>query len=94
MNTIIECINYLDIANVIQKLYKRKDWCLVDYDNNSETIICDMKTPLLDNNQISNPVKLDKHMIITGPNAGGKTTYVKYSIKCNFKSNIWDSDVL
>lgn len=77
MNTIIECINYLDIANVIQKLYKRKDWCLVDYDNNSETIICDMKTPLLDNNQISNPVKLDKHMIITGPNAGGKTTYVK-----------------
>lgn len=32
---------------------------------------------LLSNNQIFNPINLDKNIIITGVNAGGKTTYVK-----------------
>ena len=36
-----------------------------------------IRNPLLTDNQVSNPVNLDKNMIITGVNAGGKTTYVK-----------------
>ena len=36
-----------------------------------------MKNPLLNNNQIGNPSDLSKSIILTGPNAAGKTTYVK-----------------
>ena len=36
-----------------------------------------MKNPLLNDNQVSNPINLSKNIIITGPNAAGKTTYVK-----------------
>jgi DNA mismatch repair protein MutS len=36
-----------------------------------------MKNPLLLEDQITNPVSIEKNIIITGPNAGGKTTYVK-----------------
>jgi len=35
-----------------------------------------MKHPEL-TNTVSNPIKLDKNLIVTGPNAAGKTTYVK-----------------
>lgn len=41
------------------------------------TYIGDMKNPMLGPNQISNPIYLHKNLIISGPNAGGKTTYVK-----------------
>ena len=33
--------------------------------------------PLISNNHITNDVKLDKNIIITGPNASGKTTLIK-----------------
>jgi DNA mismatch repair ATPase MutS len=36
-----------------------------------------MKNPLLHNKQTPNPVNLSKNIVITGPNAAGKTTYVK-----------------
>jgi DNA mismatch repair ATPase MutS len=36
-----------------------------------------MKNPVLSTTQVSNPVDLNKNIIITGPNAAGKTTYVK-----------------
>ena len=36
-----------------------------------------MKNPLLNGDQVSNHVNLNKNLIVTGPNAAGKTTYVK-----------------
>ena len=45
--------------------------------NNIETKLWDAKNPLLNMYQVSNPVNLNKNIIVTGPNAGGKTTYVK-----------------
>jgi len=71
---ILKIIYTLDAINVITKLKKNKYWCLPDYSN--ETKILDIRNPIL-NNQQPNPVLLNKNIIITGVNAGGKTTYVK-----------------
>lgn len=43
----------------------------------SETFIGNMKNPSLGHTQVANPIRLNKHLIISGANAGGKTTYVK-----------------
>lgn len=73
---ILKVIYTIDVINTITKLKKKKDWCLPFYKN--QTKIWNIKNPLLnENKQISNPVILDKNLIITGVNAGGKTTYVK-----------------
>jgi len=48
---------------------------LVSYGDS--TYIGQMKNPMLPNTQIHNPISLQKNLIISGPNAGGKTTYVK-----------------
>lgn len=50
--------------------------CFPSYDSTKPTYICQMKHPLL-NKAVPNPIYLKKHLIVTGPNAGGKTTYVK-----------------
>ena len=71
---ILKIIYTLDAINVITKLKKDKYWCLPNYSN--ETKILAIRNPIL-NIQQPNPVSLEKNMIITGVNAGGKTTYVK-----------------
>jgi hypothetical protein len=43
----------------------------------SETQFWNMGHVLLGNQQIKNPLSLNKNLIITGPNAAGKTTYVR-----------------
>jgi predicted ATPase len=80
---ILKVMYLLDVINTISKLKKSKNWTLPEYlTDDGETKIWDMGNPLLDNNQIFNPISLDKNIIITGVNAGGKTTYVK-SIAAN-----------
>ena len=75
---ILKVIYILDVINTISKLKKSKNWTLPEYlSNDKQTKIWDMGNPLLGNNQIFNPISLDKNIIITGVNAGGKTTYVK-----------------
>ena len=71
---ILKIIYTLDAINSITKLKKDKNWTLPIYSN--KTKIIGIRNPLL-NNQQSNPVSLEKNLIITGVNAGGKTTYVK-----------------
>lgn len=71
---ILKIIYTLDAINSITKLKKDKNWSLPIYSN--KTKILDIRNPLL-NIQQSNPVSLEKNLIITGVNAGGKTTYVK-----------------
>lgn len=65
----------IDIINSITKL-KNKNWIDVNY-NTKNTQIWDMKNPVLNDKQSANPISLTKNIIITGPNAAGKTTYVK-----------------
>ena len=66
-----------DIINSISKLKYNLGYSLPIYDINLSTKIWNMKNPILSETQVSNPVSLEKNIIITGPNAAGKTTYVK-----------------
>lgn len=72
---ILTGIYTVDIINSITQLKTTKNWCVVDYTDN--TRIWNMKNPLLSHKQVANPMDLSKNVIITGPNAAGKTTYVK-----------------
>lgn len=76
ITNILKIIYTLDIINIISNLKKNNNWCLPTY-NDTNTQIWNINNPLLNSNQISNPVNLSKNIIITGVNAGGKTTYVK-----------------
>ena len=71
-----------DIINSISIIKHINNYTFANYNNSESTKIWDMKNPILDLKQISNPLNLNKNIIITGPNAAGKTTYVK-SILCN-----------
>jgi len=74
---ILKIIYTIDIINFVSKLKNNNNWCLPIYSKTVDTKIWDIKNPLLNDNQIPNPVNLEKNLIITGVNAGGKTTYVK-----------------
>tara|TARA_B110000444_G_C18823260_1_gene588882 strand:+ start:37 stop:1737 length:1701 start_codon:yes stop_codon:yes gene_type:complete len=77
IDSLLISIYTIDIINSISKLKNTSQWNYPTYDNNIPTKIWDIKNPLLKKNQISNPINLSKNIIITGPNAAGKTTYVK-----------------
>lgn len=88
--TLFKCITKSSFREKIQKLYKVciihdfllklsklrfQGWCYPKY--GAETWIGSMRNPMLPYTQVPNPIRLDKHLMISGPNAGGKTTYVK-----------------
>ena len=73
---LLKIIYTIDAIDVICKLKNSNNWCLPTY-NDTNTKIWAVNNPLLSLNQVSNPVNLSKNIIITGVNAGGKTTYVK-----------------
>ncbi len=73
---ILKITYILDVINVISKLKKNKYWTIPSYSDTTTKII-GISNPLLNDNQVLNPVNLNKNLIITGVNAGGKTTYVK-----------------
>ena len=81
ISKLLKIIYTIDVVKSISKLIYENKWSLVKFVD-TETKIWDMKNPILDNNQISNPINLSKNIIVTGPNAAGKTTYIK-SITAN-----------
>ncbi len=76
IDNLLITIYTLDIINQISKTKFNLNYSFPQY-NNQITQIWNMKNPLLSDMQISNPLSLNKNIIITGPNAAGKTTYVK-----------------
>lgn len=72
----------LDIAHGIKQLSMTRGWCVPTYNESMSTNILSMGHPLLVQKQVRNPLSLDRNLIITGPNAAGKTTYMK-AICCN-----------
>jgi tRNA A37 threonylcarbamoyladenosine biosynthesis protein TsaE len=75
ISSLLKTIYAVDAIDSINKLLLSGTWSKVTYSN--ETLFWDAKNPILKDDQISNPVNLNKNIIVTGPNAGGKTTYVK-----------------
>ena len=76
LSSLLKTIYAVDVIYSVNNLFLEKDWSVVSY-NNVDTKFWDAKNPVLSETQISNPVSLSKNIIVTGPNAGGKTTYVK-----------------
>jgi hypothetical protein len=76
LSSLLKTIYAVDVIYAINNLFLEKEWSLVYY-NYTETKFWDAKNPILSDTQISNPVSLGRNIIVTGPNAGGKTTYVK-----------------
>ena len=76
IDNLLITIYSLDIINQISKTKFYLNYSFPEYNNNI-TKIWNMKNPLLSDIQISNPLSLKKNIIITGPNAAGKTTYIK-----------------
>ena len=76
IKSLLKIIYTIDIINSISRIRDEENWCTPSYSSHETKMWC-MKNPLLNNNQIGNPSNLSKSIIITGPNAAGKTTYVK-----------------
>ena len=71
----------LDTATIVHRLLTN-GYCVPKFVNTggsqaSPTKFWDMGHPLLKQSQKTNPVSLERNIIITGPNAAGKTTYMK-----------------
>jgi tRNA A37 threonylcarbamoyladenosine biosynthesis protein TsaE len=75
ISSLLKTIYAVDVIETINKLLLSGKWSTVSYSN--ETLLWDAKNPILKEDQIANPINLNKNIIVTGPNAGGKTTYVK-----------------
>ena len=75
ISSLLKTIYAVDVIETINKLLLSGEWSKVSYSN--QTLLWDAKNPILKEDQIANPINLDKNIIVTGPNAGGKTTYVK-----------------
>jgi tRNA A37 threonylcarbamoyladenosine biosynthesis protein TsaE len=75
LSSLLKSIYAVDAIDTVNKLLLSGEWSKVAYTN--QTLLWDAKNPILKPSQVSNPVNLDKNIIVTGPNAGGKTTYVK-----------------
>ena len=75
LSDLLKTIYGIDVLYSINNLLLSNDWSVPEYKN--DTTLWAAKNPILNKEQISNPINLDKSIIVTGPNAGGKTTYVK-----------------
>lgn len=65
----------IDAIHSISKLKNRQNWCISNYSDT--TRMWNMKNPVLNCKQVANPIDLSRNIVLTGPNAAGKTTYVK-----------------
>jgi DNA mismatch repair ATPase MutS len=75
LSSLLKTIYGIDVIYSINNLVLSGEWSIVSY--NTETLLWGAKNPILNNDQVCNPINLNKNIIVTGPNAGGKTTYVK-----------------
>jgi hypothetical protein len=66
----------VDAACAIHDVVRQKGWGVAKFAD-TPTVLWNMGHPLLSTDQRRNPIDFSKNIIITGPNAAGKTTYMK-----------------
>ena len=76
LKSLLQWIYSYDIVLTANRYLRNRKCCLVNYDSNKATQFWNMGHILL-KKQVVNPLSLEKNLIITGPNAAGKTTYVR-----------------
>ncbi len=70
----------LDVSISCRQLMIRNGWSFVSYNQPhtvSDIVSYGMRNPVLEGKQRKNPMCLRKNIVITGPNAAGKSTYVR-----------------
>jgi hypothetical protein len=78
IKSMLQWVYTLDMVLVAKKLVKSRKCCIAEYnESDGITQFWNMGHIMLSNNQVRNPLSLKKNLIITGPNAAGKTTYVR-----------------
>ena len=73
-------IDYLNSNNLLLNKYNNDNiYTFSEYSNNEKPILNINKiwNPYIDENPVLNDVKIDKNIILTGPNAAGKSTFIK-----------------
>lgn len=76
LKSMLEYVYELDVLNTSKLLVQSGKCCYVKF-TNKFTKMENMGHIQLHDNQIRNNMSLSKNIIITGPNAAGKTTYIK-----------------
>ena len=80
----------IDVYTTIAYTTARPAWCVPVYaDNGDTTSYWGMGHPLLGDDQVRNPARLGKSLIMTGPNAAGKTTYLKAICANQVLAQVW-----
>lgn len=82
LKELLQKVYMLDVMSTARSWLYESRWSFVQIDANKPLTLHKMKHPVLPAHQKSNPLRLSQNLIVTGPNAAGKTTYVK-SILCN-----------
>jgi hypothetical protein len=79
LKAILLSIYTIDAISTVRTVVRRPGWSRCSYiEQGGDTKLWGMGHPLLAaKKQVRNPICLSKNIIITGPNAAGKTTYMK-----------------
>ena len=78
LRTLIKAVYTLDICCTTRKLIDNRTCVPVEFATaHGFTAMWNMGHILLPTTQVRNPIALQKNIIVTGPNAAGKTTYVR-----------------
>jgi hypothetical protein len=75
LQNLLELVYIIDVVCGSKKAMLKRGWAPCKF--GQVTKFWGMGHPLLANGQVRNPASLEKNVIITGPNAAGKTTYMK-----------------
>lgn len=90
LRSLLQRVYVADVALTASGWRNRRGWCSVSWvaGGADTAALWDMGHPALPPSQVPNPACLAKNLLMTGPNAAGKTTYAK-----SLCSNLWIAQV-